>query len=56
MSDPAKPLTLKPDLQTAGIGKFVAHIDLPSTGAWMVNVRIHRDLQTLEFTKRFELN
>lgn len=43
---------MTPALQKDDQGRFVAHVDL-APGEWEVRVRMHRPLQTFEFTRRF---
>ena len=44
---------LKLQFSDAENEKHAAHVDFPEKGDWEIRVRLHRDLQTFEFTRRF---
>jgi hypothetical protein len=44
---------ITPEIKQDSVGKYIAHADFPANGEWEVRVRIHRFLQTMEFTKKF---
>lgn len=52
--DSDKPM-LMPVFNQTGDGHFTATVQFPGTGDWEVRVRMHRDLQTLEFARRFHI-
>jgi hypothetical protein len=43
---------ITPELKKDAEGRFAAHVDFPEKGAWELRVRLHRPLQTFEFTRR----
>lgn len=45
-----------PALKSSSAGKFIGPIDFPSGGSWEVHLRMHRGLQTLDVTKKFEID
>ncbi len=52
--DSDKPI-LMPVFNQTGDGHFTATVQFPGKGDWEVRVRMHRELQTLEFARRFHI-